>query len=137
MSWLGNNNQMQPNFYNQNPYFSQAPYIPQMQPTMKQAPTLFGRFVNSIDEITLNEVPMDGSIAVFPQNDYSCIYLRTWSNQGELKTLKFIPEVVNENQNKIDKETEMQTAILQKLDNLENLLQRKQYNQNNGNKKGE
>lgn len=54
--------------------------------------TLPGRLVANADEITPQEVPMDGSVSLFPQNDYSCIYAKTWTKEGTIATVKFVPE---------------------------------------------
>lgn len=51
-----------------------------------------GRLVNNLDEITPQEVPMDGSVSLFPQNDYSAIYAKTWTKDGTIATVKFVPE---------------------------------------------
>lgn len=51
-----------------------------------------GRLVANADEITPQEVPMDGSVSLFPQNDYSAIYAKTWTKDGTIATMKFIPE---------------------------------------------
>lgn len=51
-----------------------------------------GRLVASADEIMPQEVPMDGSVSLFPQNDYSCIYAKTWTKEGTIATVRFIPE---------------------------------------------
>lgn len=51
-----------------------------------------GRLVNNLDEITPQEVPMDGSVSLFPQADYSAIYAKTWTKDGTIATVKFIPE---------------------------------------------
>lgn len=61
----------------------QRPTMPAMIP---------GRLVSNADEITPQEVPMDGSVSLFPQNDYSCIYAKTWTKEGTIATLKFVPE---------------------------------------------
>lgn len=61
----------------------QRPTMPAMIP---------GRFVANADEITPQEVPMDGSVSLFPQNDYSCIYAKTWTKEGTIATMKFVPE---------------------------------------------
>ena len=61
----------------------QRPAMPAMIP---------GRLVANADEITPQEVPMDGSVSLFPQNDYSCIYAKTWTKEGTIATLKFVPE---------------------------------------------
>lgn len=64
----------------------QCSFVPQ---TLSMIP---GRMVANADEITPQEVPMDGSISLFPQNDYSCIYAKTWTKEGTIATMKFIPE---------------------------------------------
>lgn len=51
-----------------------------------------GRAVKNLDEITPQEVPMDGSVSLFPQNDYSAIYAKTWTKDGTIATVKFVPE---------------------------------------------
>ena len=61
----------------------QRPSIPAMIP---------GRPVANADEITPQEVPMDGSVSLFPQQDYSCIYAKTWTKEGTIATMKFVPE---------------------------------------------
>ena len=61
----------------------QRPTMPAMIP---------GRLVANADEITPQEVPMDGSVSLFPQNDYSCIYAKTWIKEGTIATMKFVPE---------------------------------------------
>lgn len=71
-----------------------------------------GRLVNNLDEITPQEVPMDGSVSLFPTNDFSAIYAKTWTKDGTIATMKFIPEkqetaptpnLLEEKINKIDK----------------------------------
>lgn len=93
--WMGNNGGIMnntagggPNVNFQTPGYSgfnnfQRPSIP---------PTIPGRLVVNADEITPQEVPMDGSVSLFPQNDYSCIYAKTWTKEGTIATMKFIPE---------------------------------------------
>lgn len=51
-----------------------------------------GRTVNNLDEITPQEVPMDGSVSLFPQSDYSAIYAKTWTKEGRIATVKYVPE---------------------------------------------
>lgn len=91
--WLGNPSggymtNTSGNIQQQTPGYSgfnnfQRPAIP---------PTIPGRLVANADEITPQEVPMDGSVSLFPQNDYSCIYAKTWTKEGTIATMKFIPE---------------------------------------------
>lgn len=91
--WMGNNSgggfatntsgaaQQTPGYPGFNNF--QRPTIPAMIP---------GRLVANADEITPQEVPMDGSVSLFPQNDYSCIYAKTWTKEGTIATMKFVPE---------------------------------------------
>lgn len=53
-----------------------------------------GRMVNDISEIRPNEVPMDGSVSLFPINNGSCIYVKCWSPDGTIKTMKYVPEQI-------------------------------------------
>lgn len=50
------------------------------------APTLRGRIVSSIDDVTANDVPMDGSCAVFVKSDHTEIYTREWQPNGLITT---------------------------------------------------
>ena len=64
---------------------NQAPNLYQNQ--LNRFQSIPGRLVNNLDEITPQEVPMDGSVSLFPQNDYSAIYAKTWTKDGTI--LKF------------------------------------------------
>ena len=64
-------------------------YSPPPQPQIK--PTN-GRWVESYEDIMPREVPMDGSICFFPQEDCSCIYAKFWDNNGNLQSFRFLPE---------------------------------------------
>lgn len=67
----------------------QQPY-PQM-PT-RMVPQISGRIVNSLDDITVQEVPTDGTVALFPSADGSCIYSKRWTPDGNISTMRFVPE---------------------------------------------
>lgn len=67
---------------------------PTLRPPMSYAPTLPGRIIQSPDEIKVNEVPMDGSVGIFPTQNYSEIYAKAWNQQGTIDTIKYIPEQV-------------------------------------------
>jgi hypothetical protein len=54
---------------------------------------IFGRVIATESEIKPNEVPMDGSIALFPVSDFSVIIAKQWSQDGTIKTVKFAPEI--------------------------------------------
>lgn len=114
------------------PYSQTVPYNSAMN-TNYQRPSIPGRLVNNLDEITPQEVPMDGSVSLFPQNDYSAIYAKTWTKDGTIATVKYVPEQpqtavpqkspIEEHLDKID----------QRFDRLEKMLSdrhkpRKPYN---------
>ena len=108
-----------------NPYFN--------QPNRFQ--TIPGRLVNNLDEITPQEVPMDGSVSLFPQNDYSAIYAKTWTKDGTIATVKFVPEQPQMEPQKSPLEERLD-RIDQRFDKLEKMLSnrnkpRKPYNKSN------
>lgn len=89
--------------YGYNPYFQQTrmqqPQIEQVQPVnqlQQQMPRgVNGRVVQSVEMITANDVPMDGSAAFFPMQDMSAILAKSWNADGTIKTVIFKP--INEN----------------------------------------
>lgn len=87
------------------------------------APLLSGRLVNSLDEITPQEVPMDGSVSLFPKNDYSAIYAKTWTKDGTIATVKYVPEANQAAPQKTALEARLD-KIDQRFDKLERMLTR-------------
>lgn len=93
---------------------------PVVQPTMGIA----GRYVQDANQVTANEVPMDGNFAFFPKEDMSEIYAKCWSADGQIKTIAFKPsEIMDANNNtpngeksKIDALGDATEGILGKLD---------------------
>lgn len=80
-----------------NPYISQYPQNNNMptywqpspynnMPQVQQPQALTGRVVNSLEEITANDVPMSGA-AYFPKSDNKEIYLKAWNANGTINTL--------------------------------------------------
>lgn len=63
----------------------------QPMPT-QQSQSVRGRFVENPQSITPQDVPMDGSIGVYPIKDCSAVYLKAWQQDGTIKTIKYIPE---------------------------------------------
>lgn len=108
-----------------NPFFNQS----------NRFQSIPGRLVNNLDEITPQEVPMDGSVSMFPQNDYSAIYAKTWTKDGTIATVKFIPEQPQMEPQKSPLEERLD-RIDQRFDKLEKMLSnrnksRKHYNKIN------
>lgn len=52
-----------------------------------------GRVVQGLDNINANEVPMDGSMAFFPKQDLSEIYVKGWNADGTIKTIVYTPHI--------------------------------------------
>ena len=64
----------------------------QNQQMMSQQPIgLNGRIVQVVENINANEVPMDGSMAFFPKQDLSEIYVKGWNADGTIKTIVYKP----------------------------------------------
>lgn len=55
-------------------------------------PQISGRVVNSLDDITVQEVPTDGTVALFPSADGVCVYSKRWTPDGNILTMRFVPE---------------------------------------------
>lgn len=72
--------------------YQQALQQPQMQRQTQQMPLgLNGKMVDVVDQITANDVPMDGSVVIFPKKDMSEIYLKSWTPNGTIATVVFKP----------------------------------------------
>lgn len=57
----------------------------------RMVPQISGRIVNSLDDITVQEVPTDGTMALFPSADGKCIYSKRWTPDGNILTMRFVP----------------------------------------------
>lgn len=90
----------------QNPYMAQmGQYQPQIQPQaqqlqqpqQQQTQGLICKPVVDASNVSPNDVPMDGNAAVFPKNDFSEIYVKSWTPNGTIQTIVYKP-VQPENQ---------------------------------------
>lgn len=99
-------------------YMNQS--LPNPTPIVSTRPVsnLTGRMVSNENEITPNEVPMDGSLGLFPTSDGNFIFVKQWQSDGTIKTIRFVPEkpIVEIEQVKQD------NAIIERLDKIEKLL---------------
>lgn len=125
------------NPYNLNPSGLQRCCAPeetvQPRPQYQQNVGLNGRIVPGIDNINANEVPMDGSMAFFPNQDMTEIYAKRWDADGRIKTVVYTPRIepemsqtincANERENsKIDLLEDVRTAFCERLDVIESKL---------------
>lgn len=70
------------------------PVQQQNVPVQSQQPIgIAGRTVQSVEQITANEVPMDGSLAFFPRQDMAEIYAKQWNADGTIKTVIYRPVI--------------------------------------------
>lgn len=137
--------------YGNNPYYpsysSFSPsYIPpnsSFQPPSVQPSLINGRSVSSIDEITAGEVPLNGSLAVFPKTDGSIIYVKSTNGNGTIDTKYYIPAPEGFTEN-VDAASVDQTPAVSnqdimnmmidfknQLDNLQLLVQSRPNSRNN------
>ena len=92
-----------PGFYpNSVPLFGQVqqpqPAQPMtMQPQAQQPQPTFvqGRVVESEGDIKPNEIPMDGSVTFFPKSDYSVVFGKTWTENGTIRSMRYLLEQEN------------------------------------------
>lgn len=61
------------------------------QPMPQQIAGINGRIVQAVENINANEVPMDGSMAFFPKQDLSEIYVKGWNANGTINTIVYKP----------------------------------------------
>lgn len=104
------------------PAFPMQPQMPAMTVQQPQAQSLSGRIVKSVEEIVPNEVPMNGSIAVFPTSDMNAIFVKGWNQDGTISTVKYEP-VSSE---KVEDEASVTLAdIMNQLTDIQDMLKPK------------
>lgn len=137
--------------YGSNPYYPTYPtpsYMPSstFQPNV-QASLINGRPVDSLEEITAGEVPLNGSLAVFPKRDGSVIYVKSTNGNGTIDTKRYVPatEGYSEKPAPVSTETEhapyisnqdIMAALLNiqnQVDTIETLVQKRPRNNRSNN----
>lgn len=130
----------QPQQFGYNPYQMQQRYQPQqmqeqmqmqMQPQLPRG--LNGKVVQSVEMITANDVPMDGSVALFPMQDMSVILAKSWNADGTIKTILYRPQVesttsdgnkvVDTENLKLGLSDEVTAVFMQRFDELSSRLE--------------
>lgn len=81
-----------------------------------------GRVIREERDIVPNEIPMDGNIGVFVQQDLQRIYAKTWGGDGLIHTNLY--ELVIPNQQNGEPKEDPMTLILERLDRIEESLKR-------------
>lgn len=132
----------------QQPYLDRLAQLQAMQ--QPQQPQQFfglnGRVVDSFDSIMANDVPMDGTFAMFPKRDMSEVCMKYWTGEGKIATIVFKPmsevctEVPADNENgaKLDELSNVLGGIYEKIDVLSNkvdeVLKTKNFTRGNNKK---
>ena len=93
-----------PYIQSQNPYMDRMNFLQNYQQSLQQQPMqmnqqampqqiagINGRIVQAVEDINANEVPMDGSVAFFPKQDMSEIYVKSWNANGKINTTVYKP----------------------------------------------
>lgn len=77
----------------QQPYLDRLSQLHAMQQNLQpqQFYGLNGRVVDSFESIMANDVPMDGTFAMFPKRDMSEVCVKYWTGEGKIATLTFRP----------------------------------------------
>ena len=97
-----------------------------------QQSSIFGRIVNDENEIMPNEVPMDGTIGIFPKSDGSEVIVKSWTQNGTISTVKYVPVVEGETP---QVSNDPYPEIIDRLDRIEKQLSTRRTNRNNSYKK--
>ncbi|MFR0899512.1 MAG: hypothetical protein ACLSG4_08595 [Anaerobutyricum sp.] len=117
--------------YNQYSYpqYQQPQQIQQQFPQqiIPQQAGLCGRMVNSVEEVTANDVPMNAPFAIFPKADGSEIYIKSWSANGLIQTVTYKPQLDGK-QNELPKEdtATLFAPIMERLDQIEDKITQSQ-----------
>ena len=118
--------QPQPTMYGQG--FPAVPGVSGVQAARPR--TIPGRMIYSPDEIMPQEVPMDGSVSLFPMHDWSCVYGKWWTSNGQIQTVKFVLE---QPKKQIDESAVSLSDISERLNKVERyLFKNKHRNKNTG-----
>lgn len=96
------NNPYQGGYQPMNPFMGQMQYQQNFQPQAQQVQQqqtqgLICKPVVDASNVSPNDVPMDGNPAVFPKNDFTEIYVKSWTPNGTIQTIVYKP-VQPENQ---------------------------------------
>lgn len=68
----------------------------QMQPqqmfAQQMQSNVFGKMIQAPTDIMPGDIPMNGTPCFFPMQDGSAIYMKAWSADGTINTMRFLPE---------------------------------------------
>ena len=98
------------------------------------------RMVNSQNDIRVEEIPMDGTVGIFPANNMSEIYAKSWNSKtGSIDTVIYKPalqeEVKMESKNNLDdfmaSFNSFKDEVMNRLERIDKNIPKQDRNQNN------
>ena len=99
------------------PRFDPRPYN---QPMVQQNPPA-GRVIDNPAEIQPIEVPMTGEPEFFPMRDGSAVICKCWRSDGNLVTMRYIPEQVEQ---ATPDQTPQGPTVLERLEEIHGMLKK-------------
>lgn len=82
-------------------------------------------------DITPNDVPMDGTIAMFPLQDFSKIIAKQWTPNGLIQTLEYLPANAKDDNPTVTLD-EVMSHMDERLDQIEDLFTKPNQAMNKG-----
>ena len=116
----------------QNPYQTGMPIPSYTPPQMFQPQTsqpqqfvpvqIHGHTIkDETTEVAPNDIPMDGTVSLFPTEDYSCIFAKHWNKDGKITTTKYVPVSADED---FTPTPGFEDEMRARMDELKDLLQK-------------
>lgn len=103
--------------YTPQPYQPQIPQAPQFVPVQIHGHTI----KDEATEVPPNDIPMDGTVSLFPTEDYSCIFAKHWNKDGKITTTKYVPISADED---FTPTPGFEDEMRARMDELKDLLQK-------------
>lgn len=132
--YLQQNQQSYPQYYNplaqvQNRPIDYQQNIPNNYQQNQIVQGINGKMIAELNQITANDVPMDGSVAFFPKHDLSEVYAKSWNADGTIRTVTYKPVLDGEPKTapepeklKCDLSEESAQNIMNKFDEISDRL---------------
>jgi hypothetical protein len=128
------NPQLYTPMYGYNPYMNMARQqvqqpvqMPVEQPqAVQQQPVqqgMFGKIIQMPENITANDVPMDGTPAVFPLQDFSEIIVKRWDANGFIQTTAYAPILDTKNQQAVNCATDGEKIKIDVSENVREVFE--------------
>lgn len=99
----------------QTPAYQPQTFLPQQQQAQQR---VVGRVIGSAQEVTPQEVPMDGSLALFLLADGSAVVGKRWTPEGTIDEVRFVKETTEPQAST----PTFEESVLDRLDAIEDNL---------------